>query len=162
MKRFIPILICFFLAVSAKSQIRPSDSLYLWVDFKEDKILIHIPDQYINYRTQWPALPKYVRVNETLMLVPNLPEKPKLLSILTDELNASNPSSKDEQLKYLCKLVLLLLYSDNDLNYFAEKYQQELDRLTQKSLVKSEVALVKKWVEMIKKLDQVLHNRYKI
>ncbi|MGE5318219.1 MAG: hypothetical protein ACM3ME_09500 [Chloroflexota bacterium] len=150
MKRYFLILLV-FIAFSAKSQIRPSDSLYLWVDFREDKILINIPDQYINYRTQWPALPKHVRVNQTLMMVPDLPEKERLISILTDELNSHNQSTDhNEQLKYLGNLVLLLFYSNNDTSYLTQNYM--LDLLTKNSSVKNEALLVKKWVEMIKDL----------
>lgn len=150
MKRFLTLLVFIFVGLTAKSQIRPSDSLYLWVDFGEDLILISIPDQYINYRTQWPALPQHVRVNKTLMLVPDLPRKDKLLTMLTNELNSATLSNKDEQLKYLGKLVLLLFYGNNDLRYFTEKYQYELKKFTENSLVKKEAALVRKWVQMIK------------
>ncbi|HLO90997.1 MAG TPA: hypothetical protein VK172_07505 [Lentimicrobium sp.] len=148
MKRYFLILLV-FIAFTAKSQIRPSDSLFLWVDFKQDKILISIPDQYINYRTQWPDLPKHVSVNQTLMLVPDLPAKDKLITILTKELNSFNLSADHEdQLKYLGNLVLLLFYSNNDLSYITQNYLQQLTFLTQKSSVKNEAVLVQKWIEM--------------
>jgi hypothetical protein len=84
-------------------------------------------------------------------MVPDLPEKERLISILTDELNSHNQSTDhNEQLKYLGNLVLLLFYSNNDTSYLTQNYM--LDLLTKNSSVKNEALLVKKWVEMIKDL----------
>lgn len=152
MRKVLPIFVLIIVALTAKSQIRPSDSLYLWVDFREDKILISIPEQYINYRTQCPELPKHVRVNEVLMLVPNLPEKGTLLSILAEDLHSYNNSSdKDDQLKFLGQLVLLLFYSNNDLSIVPDDAMKKLNDLNNNSAVRNEAAMVVKWVGMIKK-----------
>ena len=151
MKRFIPILICFFLAVSAKSQIRPSDSLYLWVTFSEDKILIDIPDRYITYRSLPTSLPKHVRIREINVFVPELRDKATLLSLLKSELQADiDPKTKDNQLKYLGKLVLLLYYSNNDISYIPDEVLMQLNRLTEIPQVNKEAVMVNKWVQMAK------------
>ncbi len=151
MKRFIPVLICFFLAVTAKSQVRPCDSLFLWVTFSDDKILIDIPDRYITYRSLPTSLPKHVRLREVNIFVPELPDKGTLLSLLKSELLADiEPNTKDSQLKYIGKLVLLFYYSNNDLSNIPDEIIMQLNRLTETPQVRKEAALVNKWVQMVK------------
>lgn len=84
------------------------------------------------------------------MLVPDLPVKDKLITILTKELNSFNLSADHEdQLKYLGQLVLLLFYTNNDLPYLSTDYNARLDHLVKDSSVTKEAGLVKKWIEMI-------------
>ncbi len=149
MKRLIPIIIFLLVAISASSQIRPSDSLYLWIDFSEDKILIDIPDTYMHYRTLPTMLPNHVGVRTIHTLVPNLPGKPVLVAMLQSELQQSlSPQSREQQLKFLGKVVLLLFYTNNDLNALPAEVINTLKQLTQKDTVKKEAAMVEKWVVM--------------
>ena len=144
-------MLLILVAVSAKSQIRPCDSLYLWVEFSDDKILIDIPDRYITYRSLPTSLPKHVRIREVKIFVPELPTKAELFSLLKSEFHADiEPNTKDNQLKYLGKLVLLLYYSNNDLSNIPDEILMELNRLTEVPQVREEAAMVNKWVQMVK------------
>ncbi len=151
MKRTLSLLLLIFVAVSAKSQVRPCDSLFVWVSFTEDKILIDIPESYINYRTVLPAIPKHVRIREVNVFVPEFPVKETLLLNLKKELlNTDNPQTKDDQLKYLGKVVLLLFYSQNAPTSIPDESLKALNAMTMDSQVKNEAVMVNKWVQMAK------------
>lgn len=151
MKRTLSLLLLIFVAVSAKSQVRPCDSLFVWVSFTEDKILIDIPESYINYRTVLPAIPKHVRIREVNVFVPEFPVKETLLLNLKKELlNTDNPQTKDNQLKYLGKVVLLLFYSQNAPTSIPDESLKALNAMTMDSQVKNEAVMVNKWVQMAK------------
>lgn len=145
-------LLVFIITINfATAQTRPSDSLYVWVNFTEDRILINIPESYMTYRNAPPALPKHVRINEVNRFVPQLPGKETLLYNLKSELlSVKDPQTKGDQIKYLGKIVLMLFYSHNDLSSLPDESLKTMDTLIQDSQVKKEAALVKKWVEMIK------------
>ncbi len=146
----ITLLIFILSANFTSAQTRPTDSLFVWVSFSEDKILIDIPESYMNYRTVLPAIPKHVRIRELNIFVPKLPAKETLLSNLKKELLITgNPKTKDDQLKYLGKVVLLLFYSNNDLTSIPDESLKALKALSQESQVKKEAVLVKKWIDMI-------------
>lgn len=147
----IVFLLVFSSCFTTIAQTRPCDSLYLWVEFSDDKILIDIPDRYITYRSLPTSLPKHVRLREVNIFVPELPDKGTLLSLLKSELLADiEPNTKDNQLKYLGKLVLLLYYRNNDLSNIPEETLMQLKRLTETPQVGKEAALVNKWVQMAK------------
>lgn len=150
MKKLFAVFVFFLFVKDVGAQVRPCDSLYLWVEFSDDRILIDIPDRYLTYRSLPTLLPKHVRLREANIFVPELPDKSTLLSLLKSELLADiEPYTKDNQLKYLGKLVLLLYYSNNDLSNFPDKVLMELNRLTEIPQVNKEAVLVNKWVQMI-------------
>ncbi len=147
----IVFLLVFSSCFTTIAQTRPCDSLFVWVSFTEDKILIDIPESYITYRSLPTSLPKHVKLREVNIFVPELPDKSTLLSLLKSELLADiEPNTKDNQLKYLGKLVLLLYYSNNDLSNFPDKILIQLNRLTEIPQVNKEAVLVNKWVQIIK------------
>ncbi len=153
MKRLLPIIIFILVTVSARSQSQPSDSLYLWVDFSDDKIMIDIPDRYMQYRILPTMLPSHVRVRTINAFVPNLPAKPVLVSMLQRELQQSHsPQTREQQLKYLGKIVLLLFYTNSEFNEIPAEVLNTLNQLTKNETVKKEAALVEKWVEMAGKI----------
>ncbi len=153
MKKLLPIIIFLLVTVHARSQNQPSDSLYLWVDFSEDKIMIDIPDRYMHYRILPCMLPSHVRVRTINTFVPNLPAKPALVTMLQRELQQTqSPQTREQQLKYLGKIVLLLFYTNSDFNELPAEVLNTLTQLTKNETVKKEAALVEKWVVMAEKI----------
>ncbi len=153
MKKILLLISFILIAMFSRAQIQPSDSLYLWVDFSGDKIMIDIPDRYMHYRTLPTMLPSHVRVRTINTFVPNLPAKPVLVSMLQRELQQSHsPQTREQQLKYLGKIVLLLFYTNSDFNQLPTEVLNTINQLTQQETVKKEAALVEKWVVMAGKI----------
>ena len=151
MKKLFAVLVFFMFVRVVGAQVRPCDSLYLWVEFSDDKILIDIPDRYMTYRSLPTSLPKHVRIREVKIFVPELPNKAALLSSLVSELQTEIvPTNKDSQLKYLGKIVLILYYGNNDIDNIPDKVLMELNRLNETPQVRNEAALVNKWIQMAK------------
>ena len=154
MRKAITYLIILFITASLNAHgqlqyesVRPDDSLYLWVNFTENNIMIDIPESYFNYRTEIPVLPQHVSLRQIHAAVPNLPAKAVLVNTLSNGLITTNtPSTREQQLKYLGKVVLLLYYSDNNLNLLAEEVKQKIKSLSKNSKVKNEALLLMKWI----------------
>lgn len=150
MKKLFAVFVFFLFVKVVGAQVRPCDSLYLWVEFSDDRILIDIPDRYMTYRSLPTSLPKHVRIREINIFVPELPNRAALLSLLVSELQTDIvPTTNEIQLKYLGKIVLLLYYGNNDFDNIPDKVLMELNRLTEIPQVRKEAALVNKWVQMI-------------
>ena len=59
-----------------------------------------------------------------------------------------SPQTREQQLKYLGKIVLLLFYTNSDFNELPAEVLNTLTQLTKNETVKKEAALVEKWVVM--------------
>ncbi|PKP44984.1 MAG: hypothetical protein CVT94_19265, partial [Bacteroidetes bacterium HGW-Bacteroidetes-11] len=74
------IILLFFIALAGISRAQqPIDSLYLWVNFQEENIVIDIPKDYFTLRTIVPQLPQFVAMRKLNIMVPPLPAKDQLL-----------------------------------------------------------------------------------
>ena len=154
MKKILPILILMLIASVSKAQMRPSDSLYVWVRFTDKLIIMEIPDMYVNHRTQLQVKPRHVMINQVPKFVPDLPPKEKILSGLATELNGYDKLlSKEEQLRFLGKIVLLLYFSNNETTYINQHIRNNLNSLINKSQVEIEASHVKKWITMIETMN---------
>lgn len=84
------IILLFFIAISGISRAQqPIDSLYLWVNFQKETIVIDIPKDYFTLRTVVPKLPGFVAVRKLNILVPPLPQKDLLLQTFHNYLTKS-------------------------------------------------------------------------
>lgn len=138
------------IASALRAQLQPVDSLSLWVSFTETKINIDIPRRNFTYRTKLSYLPDFINLRMVNAFVPPLPDDSALCFMISGQLkNSLHSGFKEEQLKYLGKICLLLFYSGNNLSYISSDIQQELDTLASNSSVKKEALLVKNWIREI-------------
>ncbi|MDY0103983.1 MAG: hypothetical protein RBS07_13695 [Lentimicrobium sp.] len=111
------IILLFFIALSGISHAQqPIDSLYLWVNFQEENIVIDIPSEYFTLRTIVPQLPRFVAVRKLNMLVPPLPGKEKLLQSFATYFGKAAPSNNNQRLDWLRVMALYIYFSHNDLS----------------------------------------------
>lgn len=115
MKKSITILF-FFALFSASHAQQPIDSLFLWVNFQEENIVIDIPSEYFTLRMVVPQLPRFVVVRKLNMLVPPLPAKEKLLQTFAAYLGKTSPANNHQRLDWLRVMVLYIYFSQNDVS----------------------------------------------
>ncbi len=146
----ITILISFVLfAVVAKAQIQPVDSLYIWVHFTDEKILLDFPDCYFNYRTEIPVLPPVAGFRKMAIAVPDLPNNETIRKMVLTELSKTNKlTTKANQLNFLGQISIMLYYSGNDRLWLTHEIQQQFEKLLTNSLVTKEAKLVKRWIAL--------------
>ncbi|MFH1120434.1 MAG: hypothetical protein V1775_11480 [Bacteroidota bacterium] len=154
MKKTIILLFLISLCGISRAQ-QPIDSLYLWVNFQEEAILIDIPDDYFNHRTAVPQLPRFVALRKLNMLVPPLPQKDMLLQSFGNYLaKTTTPADNYERLDWLRVMALYLYFSQNELSQLPPEVLGTLENwqtAPETWIIRKEVELVKSWVEMARK-----------
>ena len=158
------IILLFFIVLCGISRAQqPIDSLYLWVNFQEESITIDIPDDYFNHRTVVPQLPRFVALRKLNMLVPPLPPKADLLQTFENYLTKETaPADNYHRLDWLRVMVLYLYFSQNDLSQLPPEVLTTLENLEtapETFVIRKEVELVRKWVELaLKKINPEKSN----
>lgn len=151
MKKILALLLITFSCQMLNAQSRPIDSLYIWVKYSEEKIVLDIPESYMTLKSQPSKLPKHVSINQVPIFVPSLPKKDELIASLLRELKSnSNPVDSDNQLKYIGTVALLLYYSNNDSKLISDEINSTLNNLSKNPSVTKEAQLVGKWIDMLK------------
>lgn len=149
MKKTIMFLFLITLAGISRAQ-QPIDSLYLWVNFQEEIIIIDIPKDYFTLRTVVPQLPQFVAVRKLNILVPPLPEKEKLLHTLEVHLKKTTDLTDNyERLDWLRVMVLYIYFDQGTDQKFLSEMDQVLEIWKQMSNhhpIKSELLLVERWM----------------
>ena len=145
------IILLFFIALSGISGAQqPIDSLYLWVNFQEENIVIDIPKDYFTLRTIVPQLPQFVAVRKLNILVPPLPAKDHLLKTFgTYLMKTTGPADNYERLDWLRVMVLYLYFDQGTDQKFLSEMNQVLENWKQMSNhhpIKSELLLVERWM----------------
>lgn len=153
MKRSIILIFLIALCSISRAQ-QPIDSLYLWVNFQEESITIDIPDSYFNHRTTIPHMPTFVVLRKLNIMVPPLPAKEALLQIFENYLTKNTTNADNAQrLDGLRVMVLYLYFSQNDLSQLQPEVMITLgdwQAAPETLLIRKEIGLVRKWVEMAK------------
>jgi hypothetical protein len=147
------IILLFFIALSGISRAQqPIDTLYLWVNFQEENIVIDIPKEYFTLRTIVPQLPQFVAVRKLNILVPPLPEKEKLLSSFGSYLIKNIETADNyERLDWLRVMALYMYFSQNDISQLPPEALTTLDNWQTASetyVIRKEAEMVRRWVEM--------------
>lgn len=128
MKKTILFLFLILTATISYAQ-RPVDSLYIWVHFQDNAIVLDIPASYFHLRTQVPALPSYVNIRNMQISVPELPASEVLLQTLSEKLaQADKAKTATAQLDYLRTVVLYLYFSNNDLSHLPAQVNEILNK----------------------------------
>jgi len=148
------IILLFFIAISGISRAQqPIDSLYLWVNFQKETIVIDIPKDYFTLRTVAPKLPRFVAVRKLNILVPPLPQNDLLLQTFHNYLTkTTEPVDNYERLDWLRVMALYLYFSRNDLSKLAPEVLTTLENwqtAPSTNIIRKEVELVKRWEEMV-------------
>ena len=151
MKRSIILIFLIALCSISRAQ-QPINSLYLWVNFQEESITIDIPDSYFNHRTTIPHMPTFVAMRKLNIMVPPLPAKEALLQIFENYLTKNTTNADNAQrLDGLRVMVLYLYFSQNDLSQLQPEVLVTLGNwqaAPETLLIRKEIGLVQKWVEM--------------
>jgi hypothetical protein len=147
------IILLFFITLSGISRAQqPIDSLYLWVNFQEENIVIDIPKDYFTLRTIVPQLPRFVAVRKLNILVPPLPQKDLLLQTFHNYLTKSaDPADNYQRLDWLRVMALYIYFSRNDLSKLAPEVLTTLENwqtAPDTYIIRKEVKLVRRWAEM--------------
>jgi hypothetical protein len=147
------ILILFFFALfNASHAQQPIDSLFLWVNFQEENIVIDIPSEYFTLRTIVPQLPQFVAVRKLNILVPPLPAKDHLLKTFETYLTKSTYHADNfERLDCLRVMALYMYFSQNDISQLPPEALTTLDNWQMASetfVIRKEAEMVRRWVEM--------------
>jgi len=154
MKKSIILLFLIVLCGISRAQ-QPIDSLYLWVNFQDETILVDIPDDYFNLRTLIPQLPSFVAVRKLNMLVPPLPKKEALLQTFSNYLvQSSAPTDNNQRLDWLRVMVLYIYFSQNDVT----KLPTEVLVILENWQTAPETYIIRKEVEMVKKYVETVNN----
>jgi len=154
MKKTIILLFLIALFGISRAQ-QPIDSLYLWVNFQDETILVDIPDDYFNLRTLIPQLPSFVAVRKLNMLVPPLPKKEALLQTFSNYLvQSSAPTDNNQRLDWLRVMVLYIYFSQNDVT----KLPTEVLVILENWQTAPETYIIRKEVEMVKKYVETVNN----
>ncbi len=151
MKKSIILLFLIVLCSISRAQ-QPIDSLYLWVNFQDETILVDIPDDYFNLRTIVPQLPRFVAIRKLNMLVPPLPKKEALLQTFSNYLEQSAaPTDNNQRLDWLRVMILYMYFSQNDLSQLPPNVLttwENWQTAPETYIIRKEVILVRMWVEM--------------
>ena len=147
------IILLFFIALSGISHAQqPIDSLYLWVNFQEENIVIDIPKEYFTLRTIVPQLPQFVAVRKLNIMVPPLPAKDHLLKTFGTYLTRTTDLADNyERLDWLRAMVLYMYFSQNDISQITPNVLTTLDNwqtASETSAIRKEAEMVRRWVEM--------------
>jgi hypothetical protein len=147
------IILLFFIALSGISRAQqPIDSLYLWVNFQEENIVIDIPKDYFTLRTIVPQLPRFVAVRKLNILVPPLPAKEALLQSFRNYLTQStSPADNYQRLDWLRVMALYMYFSQNDISQLPPEALTTLENWQTASetyVIRKEAEMVRRWVEM--------------
>lgn len=151
MKKTILFLFLITLAGISRAQ-QPIDSLYLWVNFQKETIVIDIPKEYFTLRTVAPKLPGFVAVRKLNILVPPLPQNDLLLQSLHDYLTkTTEPADNYERLDWLRVMALYLYFSRNDLSKLAPEVLETLENWQTSSetfVIRKEAEMVLMWIKI--------------
>lgn len=151
MKKTILFLFLITLAGISRAQ-QPIDSLYLWVNFQKETIVIDIPKDYFTLRTVAPKLPGFVAVRKLNILVPPLPQNDLLLQSLHDYLTkTTEPADNYERLDWLRVMALYLYFSRNDLSKLAPEVLETLENWQTSSetfVIRKEAEMVLMWIKI--------------
>ena len=151
MKKSIILLFLIVLCGISRAQ-QPIDSLYLWVNFQDETILVDIPDDYFNYRTIVPQLPSFVAVRKLNMLVPPLPKTEALLQTFSNYLvQSSAPTDNYQRLDWLRVMVLYIYFSQNDVTKLPPEVLVTLENwqtAPETYIIRGEAEKVGKWLKM--------------
>lgn len=151
MKKTIILLFFITLAGISRAQ-QPIDSLYLWVNFQKETIVVDIPKDYFTLRTIVPQLPRFVAVRKLNILVPPLPAKENLLQTLEVQLTKNtNPADNYQRLDWLRVMALYIYFSQNDLSQLPPEVLTSLENwqtAPDTFVIRKEVELVRRWVEI--------------
>ncbi|MBW6490205.1 MAG: hypothetical protein K0B15_03310 [Lentimicrobium sp.] len=147
------IILLFFITLAGISHAQqPIDSLYLWVNFQEENIVIDIPAEYFTLRTVVPQLPSFVAVRKLSILVPPLPAKEALLQIFRNFLTQSAFQADNYQrLDWLRVMALYIYFSQNDISQLPPEALTTLENWQTASetfVIRKEAEIVRRWVEM--------------
>ncbi|PKP45680.1 MAG: hypothetical protein CVT94_17210 [Bacteroidetes bacterium HGW-Bacteroidetes-11] len=145
------IILLFFIALSGISRAQqPIDTLYLWVNFQEENIVIDIPKDYFTLRTVVPQLPRFVALRKLNIMVPPLPTKEALLQSFRKYLTQSaSPADNYQRLDWLRVMALYLYFDQGTDQKFLSEMGQVLENWKQMSNhhpIKSELLLVERWM----------------
>lgn len=147
------IILLFFIALSGISRAQqPIDSLYLWVNFQEENIVIDIPKDYFTLRTIVPQLPRLVVVRKLNIMVPPLPAKDQLLKTFGTYLTkTTGPADNYARLDWLRVMALYMYFSQNDISQLPPEALTTLENWQTASetyVIRKEAEMVRRWVEM--------------
>jgi len=147
------IILLFFIALSGISRAQqPIDSLYLWVNYQEENIVIDIPKDYFTLRSIVPQLPRFVAVRKLNIMVPPLPAKEALLLSFRKYLTQSaSPADNYQRLDWLRVMALYMYFSQNDISQLPPEALTTLDNWQTASetyVIRKEAEMVRRWVEM--------------
>ena len=145
------IILLFFIAISGISRAQqPIDSLYLWVNFQEENIVLDIPKDYFTLRTVVSKLPGFVAVRKLNILVPPLPQKDLLLQTFHDYLTKSTePADNYERLDWLRVMALYLYFNhERDQVFLSEmgKILEDWKQLTTAGPLITEIGYIEQWL----------------
>ena len=149
MKKTIILLFLITLSVISRAQ-QPIDSLYLWVNFQEENIVIDIPSEYFTLRTVVPQLPRFVAVRKLSILVPPLPAKEKLLQTFAAYLGKTSSANNKQRLDWLRVMVLYVYFSQNDVSQLQPEVLATLERwhtAPETKGIQQEVGMVIKYIK---------------
>ncbi|MDY0102181.1 MAG: hypothetical protein RBS07_04535 [Lentimicrobium sp.] len=148
------IILLFFIALSGISHAQqPIDSLFLWVNFQEENIVIDIPKDYFTLRTVVPQLPQFVVVRKLNIMVPPLPEKEKLLQSFATYFGKAAPSNNNQRLDWLRVMALYIYFSHNDLSQLPQEVLPTLENwhtAPETKGIQEEVGMVINYINALK------------
>lgn len=149
MKKTIILLFLITLSGISRAQ-QPIDSLYLWVNFQEENIVIDIPSEYFTLRTVAPQLPRFMAVRKLSILVPPLPAKEKLLQTFAAYLGNTPPADNKQRLDWLRVMTLYVYFSQNDLSQLQPEVLTTLENwqtTNETKGIQMEVGMVIKYIK---------------
>ena len=145
------IILLFFIAISGISRAQqPIDSLYLWVNFQEENIVLDIPKDYFTLRTIVPELPRFVAVRKLNILVPPLPQKDLLLQTFHNYLTKSaGPADNYQRLDWLRVMALYLYFNqERDQVFLSEtgKILEDWKQMPTAGPLLTEIGYIEQWL----------------
>jgi len=145
------IILLFLIAISGISRAQqPIDSLYLWVNFQKENIVIDIPKDYFTLRTIVPQLPRFVAVRKLNILVPPLPQKDLLLQTFHNYLTKStDPADNYQRLDWLRVMALYLYFNqERDQVFLSEtgKILEDWKQMPTAGPLITEIGYIEQWL----------------
>lgn len=145
------IILLFFIAISGISRAQqPIDSLYLWVNFQEENIVIDIPKDYFTLRTVVPKLPGFVAVRKLNILVPPLPQNDLLLQTFHNYLTkTTEPADNYHRLDWLRVMALYLYFNqERDQVFLSEtgKILEDWKQMPTAGPLRTEIGYIEQWL----------------
>ncbi|MGE5316943.1 MAG: hypothetical protein ACM3ME_03025 [Chloroflexota bacterium] len=154
MRTFIVTCIIVILSINCFSQ--EEKSIPFKVDFRDDLIIITIPQPYKFHDIRPVVVPRFIFAIRSMQSQTYSPSKEELITLLEDELQKEPDDSDNERLtEYLNNVVLFLYLNKHNSSNLPQQARGAVERFNRQNLsMKKQINLVSQYIVFSDKMTQ--------